>query len=130
MLYACIYCVSMFVQFHLYCILVIFNIVGNKDYIVHILNGRLHNNSDGKCTCFTNNGASLVDYHISSTPLLSYISNLNVLERDESGHLSIDAQLWFISKTCTLKPTKSKHSTRLLPFPTYKWKDAYSQNKL
>ena len=116
----------MFVQFHLYCILVIFNIGGNKDYIVHILNGRLHNDSDGNYTCLTNYGASLVDYHIASTPMFSYISNLNVLERVESD-LSIDAQLRFISKTCTLKPTTSKHSTHLLPFPTYKWKDAYSQ---
>ena len=93
---------------------------------VHNLNGRLYNDSDGNYTCLTNNGASVVDYHhIASTPLCSYKSNVYVLERDEADHVSIDAQLRLIGKLCSLKPTKCKHSTHLLPFPTYKWKEAY-----
>ena len=36
---------------------------------IHIINGRLFNDSDGNFTCIANDGASVVDYSIASSKL-------------------------------------------------------------
>ena len=37
-----------------------------KAYVIHMSNGRLHQNQDGEFTCTANDGASFVDYMIGS----------------------------------------------------------------
>ena len=36
---------------------------------IHIINGRLYDDTDGNYTCTANNGASVVDYNIASSDL-------------------------------------------------------------
>ena len=46
----------------------------------------------GNFTCLTNNGASVVDYHVVSTELFSQITYFCVEIRDESDHLPISSK--------------------------------------
>lgn len=44
-------------------------------------------------TCFSGEGASVVDYMIVTEDLFKYITHFNVLDRDDSDHLPISCQL-------------------------------------
>lgn len=57
----------------------------------HILNGRLHDDSDGIYTCTANDGASVVDYSMASSELF------NVENRDESVHFPLHCHFKFRS---------------------------------
>ena len=65
---------------------------------IHILNGRFSGDSDGNLTCFSNDGASLVDYTIASSNLFPYIRNFYVLDRDDLDHFPISCELALIKK--------------------------------
>lgn len=59
---------------------------------MHIINGRLFDNTEGNFTCLANDGASVVDYNIASSKLFSYISYLNIEDRDETVHFPVYCQ--------------------------------------
>ena len=56
---------------------------------IHIMNGRLFDDSEGNFTCFANNGASVVEYIIPSTSLFSKVSHFKIAELDLSDHLPV-----------------------------------------
>ena len=43
-----------------------------KSFVIHIVNGRMHNDPDGKFTYIANDGCSVVDYFIFSPIGLEY----------------------------------------------------------
>ena len=45
---------------------------------IHIMNGRLFDDTEGKFTCFANNGTSIVDYIIASSSLFSKVCQFNI----------------------------------------------------
>ena len=64
---------------------------------VHIINGRLYDDTDGNYTCTANDGTSVVDYNIASSDLFPRVSYFNVENRDESVHFPLHCQLKFRS---------------------------------
>ena len=62
---------------------------------MHIINGRLFDDSEGNFTCIANDGASVVDYNIASSKLFSKISYFTIEYRDESVHFPINCQFTF-----------------------------------
>ena len=66
-----------------------------RSHDLHIMNGRLHNDLDGNFTCTANNGASTVDYNISSTELFKNCTYFNVENRAESDPFPLFCQLTF-----------------------------------
>lgn len=59
---------------------------------MRILNGRLDDQSV-YLTCFSGEGASVVDYMIVTEGLFKYIKHFNVLDRDDSDHPPISCKL-------------------------------------
>ena len=53
------------------------------------MNGRLFDDTEGNFTCFSNNGPSVVDYIIASTPLFSKLCHLKIAELDLSDQLPV-----------------------------------------
>jgi len=83
------------------------------------LNARFAGDSDGNFTCFSNDGASLVDYMIASSNLFPYIRNVCVLDRDDSDHFPLSCELALIKK-----PVLNRQSIvvkPLTPIKRYKW---------
>jgi len=68
-----------------------------------MLNGRFSRDSDGNFTCFSNDGASLVDYMIASSNLFPYIRNFCVLDKDDLDHFPISRESIVVE---SLKPIK------------------------
>ena len=68
-------------------------------FSVHIINGRLHDDTDGNYTCTANDGTSVVDYNIASSDLFPHVSYFNIENRDESVHFPIYCQFKFQSNT-------------------------------
>ena len=64
---------------------------------VHIVNGRLHGDTDGHYTCTANDGKSLVDYVIGSTQLFNYCTDFNIESEDFSDHFPVCCRLTFQS---------------------------------
>ena len=62
---------------------------------VHIINGRLFDDSDGNYTCTANDSALVVCYNIASSDLFPRVSYFNLENRDESVHFSCDVNLNF-----------------------------------
>ncbi|CAG2242681.1 unnamed protein product [Mytilus edulis] len=60
---------------------------------LYILNGRKHNDRDGEFTYMCANGASVIDYIISSYNIFRWISHFSVLSVDLSKHLPISCCL-------------------------------------
>ena len=54
---------------------------------VHIINGRLYDDTDGNYTCTANDSTSVVDYNIASSDL-SHLSYLNIASSDLSTFIS------------------------------------------
>ena len=63
-------------------------------YGIHVLNGRLFNDIQGEYTCFVYNGASVVDYMMTSTNSFQYFSEFGVSDNLFSIHCPV---------YCTLK---------------------------
>ena len=62
---------------------------------MHIINGRLFDDSEVNLTCIANVGASVVDSNIASSKLFSKISYFTIEDRDESVHFPIYCQFTF-----------------------------------
>lgn len=54
-----------------------------KSFSVHIVNGRMYQDSDGEITCTANDGSSIVDYFIASSNLFLNITDFEVGDRSE-----------------------------------------------
>ena len=69
---------------------------------IHIMNGRCGNDIEkGDFTYIGNNGASLIDYIISSSVLFDYVIEFSIKSRTESDHLPITLSV----KTDLTRPT-------------------------
>ena len=98
---------------------------------IHIVNGRLFDDSEGNFTCIANDGASVVDYNIASSNLFPYISYFNIEDRDESVHFPVYCQFKFPHENrgihtgdkSNTNPTH-KHTNRL------KWNEGLKDNFL
>jgi len=86
---------------------------------IHILNGRFTDDSDGNFTCFSNDGASIVDYMIATSNLFPYIRSFCVLDRDDSDHFPLSCQFALINKS-VLNAHMVDNET-LTPIKRYKW---------
>ena len=79
------------------------------------------------------NGASVVDYHITSSELFARVSYFNVAMRDESDHLPICSWLTFFLDIVDLTdvnlsgPHNGENNIRV---EKYKWKDAFKEDFL
>ncbi|XP_060562301.1 uncharacterized protein LOC132721934 [Ruditapes philippinarum] len=90
---------------------------------IHILNGRFEGDIDGNFTCFSNDGASLVDYMIASSNLFSYIRNFCVLDRDDSDHFPLSCELALIKKP--VLNMRGNDVEPLTPIKRYKWNQSH-----
>ncbi len=54
---------------------------------IHIVNGRVNGDTEGHLTCFTHNGASLVDYTLVSSSIFHSIVNFKIADYDQFTHL-------------------------------------------
>ena len=78
------------------------------------------------------NGTSVVDYHIVSSPLFQFVTYFSVLFKDESDHLPIHAQLTFINKKrdSQKSPERSSRESNECfsrKFPKYMWNELYKE---
>lgn len=67
-----------------------------KSFSIHIVNGRVENDSAGEITCVANDGSSIVDYFIVSTGLFNNVSYFEVGDRSESVHFPLHCTLSFV----------------------------------
>ena len=58
-------------------------------YNIHVLNGRLFDDTNGEITCVANNGSSVVDYMLESTSLFDSFSEFKVGSDDFSDHFPL-----------------------------------------
>ena len=98
------------------------------EHDVHMLNGRLFDDSEGNVTCVANEGRSLVDYIIASSTLFDKFSYFAVDNHDFSDHFPL---------TCSLKLRNIVHE-QVAPddidiankWVKYKWKESLKQEFL
>ncbi len=62
---------------------------------IHILNGHFPGDRCGEFTCFSNDGASVVDYMTASSLLFQYIKDFKDLDRDDSDHFPVSCVFEF-----------------------------------
>ncbi|MEW8544944.1 MAG: reverse transcriptase family protein [Candidatus Thiodiazotropha sp.] len=96
-----------------------------KSFSIHIVNGRLHNDTDGEITCTANDGCSVVDYFIVSTNLFSDISDFEVGERSESVHFPLHCTFNFNMSKCNDTENDFSRSDEI--FQRYTWKEDRKQ---
>ncbi|XP_077978677.1 uncharacterized protein LOC144434092 [Glandiceps talaboti] len=60
-----------------------------KNFGLHIVNGRLSDDKVGNVTCVTANGASVVDYFLTSYELFNNINYFNVMPKTDSDHFPL-----------------------------------------
>ena len=95
-------------------------------YCIHILNGRLFEDTVGNYTCLTHNGASVVDYHIVSSELFPFITYFKVDIRDDSDHLPLRSRLSFTKNANENSEVQGGRNVTSYSFDTvnrYKWSD-------
>ena len=93
---------------------------------IHILNGRLFNDYLGNYTCITNNGKSVVDYHIASSEIFQCLTFFNVVDCDESDHFPIHSRLSLGVKKFTGETSAQTESIGLFPLERFRWKSNHS----
>ena len=64
-----------------------------RSYGIHILNGRKEGDIDGKITCISNRGRSVVDYMMINTRIYDMVKRFEVLTRTESDHFPLTCEL-------------------------------------
>ena len=64
-----------------------------RSYGIHILNGRKEGDIDGKITCISNRGSSVVDYMMVNTRIYDMVKRFEVLTRTESDHFPLIREL-------------------------------------
>ena len=60
---------------------------------IHVLNGRLFDDSAGEITCVANNGRSVVDYMLASTRLFTSFTHFQVGNEDYSDHFPLTCKI-------------------------------------
>ena len=102
---------------------------------IHILNGRVKGDLEGHLTCFTNNGASLVDYTLASTSIFKSIDYFEISKEDRFTHLpqtyqiAIPVQLCLHRSNPTTHPsccTKRKSRKKYRIRQKYQWNNSNS----
>ena len=95
------------------------------EHDIHMLNGRLFDDTEGNITCIANNGRSLVDYIIASSNLFDKFSYFGVDNHDFSDHFPL---------TCSLQLNNISHETDTYDdtdtaskWDKYKWKESLKQ---
>ena len=66
-----------------------------RTHSVHILNGKVNGDVDDNCTCFSNDGKSIVDYIIVSSDLFENVKCSYVENIEFSDHFPIVRHLKF-----------------------------------
>ena len=86
---------------------------------IHIMNGRLFDDTEGNFTCFTNNGTSIVDFIIASSSLFSKVCQFNIAELDLSDHVPVCCTFNFEIET---QPNdENGENINLNKWVLYKW---------
>ena len=88
-----------------------------------MLNGRLYDDTAGHYTCFSNNGCSLVDYHIISSELFPFITRFRVEDKDQSDHFPVLSHLNFNCKRPATTNIPMPCDIILSDFVHYKWRE-------
>ena len=88
---------------------------------MHILNGRLFEDSEGHYTCYTQAGNSVVDYFIASANFFENITKFSVLNNDESDHLPLRCDFSFTKRNYPAELIQD--DTKINALPKYKWND-------
>ena len=70
---------------------------------VHIINGRLYDDTEDNYICTANDGTSVVDYNIASSDLFRHVSFFNIETRDESVHFPLHCQFKFRTSTIDIQ---------------------------
>ena len=96
---------------------------------IHIINGRLYDDTNGNYTCTANDGTSVVDYNVASSELFARISYFNVENRDESVHFPLYCQFHFTSDNAV---TQADSEPPHIPKPTVRmrWNNDYKDQFL
>ena len=88
-----------------------------RSYGIHILNGRKEGDIDGKITCISNGGSSVVDYMMVNTRIYDMVKRFEVLTRTESDHFPLICEL-----DCKFMSHSSGESVLSeINFTSYKW---------
>ena len=98
------------------------------EHDIHMLNGRLFDDTEGNITCIANEGRSLVDYIIASSNFFDKFSYFGVDNHDFSDHFPL---------TCSLQLNNISHETDTYDdtdtaskWDKYKWKESLKQEFL
>ena len=87
---------------------------------IHIVNGRKEHDRLGMYTCFTNNGASTVDYTLVSTEIFEDVTDFEIFENDTLTHLP--QQFTFLcNRTDNIENAKNENTDIGCERGIYKW---------
>ena len=88
-----------------------------RSYGIHILNGRKEGDIDGKITCISNGGSSVVNYMMVNTRIYDMVKRFEILTRTESDHFPLTCEL-----DCKFMSHSSGESVLSeINFTSYKW---------
>ena len=92
-----------------------------KSRDMHIINGRLFDDTCGNYTCLSNDGKSVVDYFITCKNVFDFVSYFTVGERDESDHYPLICHFSLFKKVMDLIDTSVTVPT--FDFVQYHWRE-------
>ena len=87
-------------------------------------NGRLFDDKDGKFTCTANEGRSVVDYFLLSSPVFKHVSYFTVGGEDFSDHFPVRCNMSFRSQRRVNNDTKLPDWT----YTTFKWNETHTDS--
>ena len=93
-------------------------------FTIHVLNGRLFEDTNGEITCVANNGSSVVDYILASTDIFDSILHFKVGSEDFSDHFLLHCTLSL--SDINLQDFESfEVNTNEKNWTRFKWKENY-----
>ena len=90
---------------------------------IHVLNGRLFDDSAGEITCVANSGRSVVDYMLASTTLFNSFTNFQVGNEDFSDHFPITCKLLLSCHKHKISRDLWQEMLNESKWSRYKWKE-------
>ena len=90
---------------------------------IHVLNGRLFEDTEGEILCVANNGRSVVDYMLAQTSLFTSFTHFQVCNEDYSDHFPLCCKILLACQKHENTANSWQDIFNESKWSRYKWKD-------